>query len=77
MNWIVHSLVKNWFLCGIVLGILLAWAVPEIGMKGGPLHPEITIKYFGEFSEKNVYFGNKQIFSGELHFLQFWIIAEN
>ena len=51
MNWIVHSLVKNWFLCGIVLGILLAWADPEIGMKGGPLHPEITIKYFGLFKK--------------------------
>lgn len=29
-----------------MLVILLAWADPEIGMKGGPLHPEFTIKYF-------------------------------
>ena len=55
MNWIVHSLIKNWFLCGIVLGILLAWADPEIGMKGGPLHPEITIKYFGLFLKIDKY----------------------
>lgn len=46
MNWIAQTLIKNWFLCGIVLVILLAWADPEIGIKGGPLHPEITIKYF-------------------------------
>ena len=45
---IVQAIIKNWFLCGIVLFILLAWADPTIGMKGGPLHPEITIKYFGK-----------------------------
>ena len=48
MNLVVQALLKNWFLCGIVLFILLAWADPTIGMKGGPLHPEITIKYFGK-----------------------------
>ena len=84
MNPLVAVLLKNWFLCGIVLFILLAWADPEIGKKecskltnycniylsffgdiritnklviftntlnselskGGPLHPEITVKYF-------------------------------
>jgi len=45
MNSIIQAAVKNWFLCGIVLFILLAWADPTIGMKGGLLHPEITIKY--------------------------------
>lgn len=46
MNPLVAVLFKNWFLCGIVLFILLAWADPEIGKKGGPLHPEFTVKYF-------------------------------
>merc|ERR1711990_472071 len=45
MNLIVQAIIKNWFLCGIVLFILLAWADPTVGMKGGPLHPEITIKH--------------------------------
>ena len=48
MNLIVQAIIKNWFLCGIVLFILLAWADPTVGMKGGPLHPEITIKYIGK-----------------------------
>lgn len=48
MNLIVQAIIKNWFLCGIVLFILLAWADPTVGMKGGPLHPEITIKYVGK-----------------------------
>jgi len=33
MNPLVAVLFKNWFLCGIVLFILLAWADPEIGKK--------------------------------------------
>jgi len=33
MNPLVAVLLKNWFLCGIVLFILLAWADPEIGKK--------------------------------------------
>ena len=49
MNLIVQAIIKNWFLCGIVLFILLAWADPTVGMKGGPLHPEITIKYIGKY----------------------------
>ena len=49
MNSILQAAIKNWFLCGIVLFILLAWADPTVGMKGGPLHPEITIKYIGIF----------------------------
>ena len=50
MNLIVQAIIKNWFLCGIVLFILLAWADPTVGMKGGPLHPEITIKYIGKYT---------------------------
>nr|XP_002131347.1 sodium/bile acid cotransporter 7 [Ciona intestinalis] len=40
-----EKLLKNWFVLGIVLVILLARANPEFGAKGGPLMPEITVKY--------------------------------
>ncbi|XP_077445752.1 sodium/bile acid cotransporter 7 isoform X2 [Stigmatopora argus] len=36
---------KEWFLIGIVLVILSAKAQPSIGVKGGPLKPEITVSY--------------------------------
>ncbi|XP_070553235.1 sodium/bile acid cotransporter 7-like [Ptychodera flava] len=36
---------KNWFLMGIVGVIVFARLDPDIGMKGGPLKPEITVKY--------------------------------
>ncbi|XP_071489642.1 sodium/bile acid cotransporter 7-B-like [Diadema antillarum] len=36
---------ENWFLIGIIVVILAARAEPSIGAKGGPLTPEITIKY--------------------------------
>ena len=39
------SLQKNWFLIGIVLSIALARLDPSVGVKGGILKPEITIKY--------------------------------
>lgn len=42
---LVEKLKKNWFMIGIVLFILFAKAAPWIGMKGGPLHPEYTIKF--------------------------------
>eukprot|EP00468_Gymnochlora_sp_CCMP2014_P010220 CAMPEP_0167754450 /NCGR_PEP_ID=MMETSP0110_2-20121227/8273_1 /TAXON_ID=629695 /ORGANISM="Gymnochlora sp., Strain CCMP2014" /LENGTH=356 /DNA_ID=CAMNT_0007640323 /DNA_START=55 /DNA_END=1122 /DNA_ORIENTATION=- len=35
---------KQWFLLAVVLAILIAKAAPSIGNKGGPLHPEITVK---------------------------------
>ncbi|XP_064609966.1 sodium/bile acid cotransporter 7-like [Liolophura sinensis] len=37
---------QNWFLVGIVVVIILAKLEPTIGAKGGPLIPEITVKYF-------------------------------
>lgn len=40
-----EKLKKNWFMIGIVLFILFAKVAPWIGKKGGPLHPEFTIKY--------------------------------
>nr|XP_039264669.1 sodium/bile acid cotransporter 7-like [Styela clava] len=39
------KLQRNWFLIGIVVVISLAKAYPKLGVKGGPLHPEITVKY--------------------------------
>ena len=62
MNLIVQAIIKNWFLCGIVLFILLAWADPTVGMKGGPLHPEITIKYIGKDQNKRYPNLDKNIF---------------
>ena len=40
-----QKLKANWFLYGIVLVIILAKLNPSLGMKGGPLKPEITVKY--------------------------------
>ena len=42
---VAESLRKNWFLFGIVIAILSAKTAPWIGKKGGPLYPEITVKY--------------------------------
>ena len=42
---LLEKLAKNWFLVGIILVIFLAYLKPSIGLKGGPLKPEITIKY--------------------------------
>jgi len=42
---LIDSLRKNWFLVGIVVFICFAKSAPWIGKKGGPLYPEITIKY--------------------------------
>lgn len=40
-----RSLKANWFLYGILFVITMAKLSPGLGMKGGPLKPEITIKY--------------------------------
>uniref|UniRef100_A0A4W6FE94 Sodium/bile acid cotransporter n=1 Tax=Lates calcarifer TaxID=8187 RepID=A0A4W6FE94_LATCA len=37
---------KEWFIIGIVLVILSAKLQPSVGVRGGPLKPEITIAYF-------------------------------
>ena len=42
-------LAKQWFLLGVVSVILLAYVYPPLGVKGGPLHPEVSIKYVGVF----------------------------
>uniref|UniRef100_A0A3B5QCI5 Sodium/bile acid cotransporter n=1 Tax=Xiphophorus maculatus TaxID=8083 RepID=A0A3B5QCI5_XIPMA len=36
---------KEWFIIGIVLVILSAKLLPGVGVKGGPLRPEVTITY--------------------------------
>uniref|UniRef100_A0A3Q1G7Q4 Sodium/bile acid cotransporter n=1 Tax=Acanthochromis polyacanthus TaxID=80966 RepID=A0A3Q1G7Q4_9TELE len=36
---------KEWFIIGIVLVILSAKLQPSVGVKGGPLRPEITVAY--------------------------------
>ncbi|KAG7232570.1 hypothetical protein INR49_008383 [Caranx melampygus] len=36
---------KEWFIIGIVLVILSAKLKPSVGVRGGPLKPEITIAY--------------------------------
>eukprot|EP00911_Craspedida_sp_UC1_P001653 UC1_evm2s1252 len=36
---------KHWFLVGLVLAIFAARMAPWIGKKGGPLVPEVTVKY--------------------------------
>eukprot|EP00472_Partenskyella_glossopodia_P001141 CAMPEP_0197542652 /NCGR_PEP_ID=MMETSP1318-20131121/67818_1 /TAXON_ID=552666 /ORGANISM="Partenskyella glossopodia, Strain RCC365" /LENGTH=385 /DNA_ID=CAMNT_0043101929 /DNA_START=549 /DNA_END=1706 /DNA_ORIENTATION=+ len=37
----------QWFILAVFVSILLAKLNPSIGVKGGPLKPEITVKYFG------------------------------
>ncbi|XP_071846608.1 sodium/bile acid cotransporter 7-like [Apostichopus japonicus] len=41
----LDKLKDNWFLLGIFVVITAANLIPSIGAKGGPLVPEITIKY--------------------------------
>ena len=40
-------LIKHWFFIGVVLVILLAYLDPSLGIKGGPLRPEISVKLVG------------------------------
>ncbi|XP_013405194.1 sodium/bile acid cotransporter 7-like, partial [Lingula anatina] len=40
-----HFLQKNWFLLGIVIVIILARLAPKFGVQGGPIKPEITVKF--------------------------------
>ncbi|XP_062349858.1 sodium/bile acid cotransporter 7 isoform X2 [Cinclus cinclus] len=42
---LVERLRKEWFILGIVLVIAVARLEPGVGVKGGPLKPEITITY--------------------------------
>ncbi|XP_065845660.1 sodium/bile acid cotransporter 7-B-like [Oscarella lobularis] len=38
---------KEWFLIGLICAIYVAKLYPYIGRKGGPLMPEVTVKYIG------------------------------
>ncbi|XP_041905338.1 sodium/bile acid cotransporter 7 isoform X5 [Corvus kubaryi] len=42
---LLERLRKEWFILGIVLVIAVARLEPGVGVKGGPLKPEITITY--------------------------------
>ncbi|XP_061619998.1 sodium/bile acid cotransporter 7 isoform X3 [Phyllopteryx taeniolatus] len=42
---LLASIRKEWFIVGIVLVILSAKVQPGLGVKGGPLKPEITVSY--------------------------------
>ncbi|XP_057880241.1 sodium/bile acid cotransporter 7 isoform X2 [Ammospiza nelsoni] len=42
---LLERLRKEWFIFGIVLVIAVARLEPGVGVKGGPLKPEITITY--------------------------------
>lgn len=42
---VLEQVRKRWFLFGIVAVISLANVFPPLGAKGGPLRPEITVKY--------------------------------
>ncbi|KAM6361325.1 sodium/bile acid cotransporter 7 isoform 2-T2 [Alca torda] len=42
---LLERLWKEWFILGIVLVIAVARLEPAVGVKGGPLKPEITITY--------------------------------
>ncbi|XP_054876161.1 sodium/bile acid cotransporter 7-like isoform X2 [Poeciliopsis prolifica] len=42
---LLAKLRKEWFIIGIVLVILSAKLLPGVGVKGGPLKPEVTIAY--------------------------------
>ncbi|CAN9509354.1 unnamed protein product [Ophioblennius macclurei] len=42
---VVARLRKEWFIIGIVLVILSARLQPGVGVRGGPLKPEVTVSY--------------------------------
>ncbi|XP_064636814.1 sodium/bile acid cotransporter 7-like [Lineus longissimus] len=45
----IGILKKNWFLIGIIIVIIAAHVEPSIGLKGGPLKPEITVSFLAVF----------------------------
>ena len=42
---VLLKLWNQWFIFGMGLSILLAYFFPQVGLRGGVLHPEITISY--------------------------------
>uniref|UniRef100_A0A674N2L3 Sodium/bile acid cotransporter n=1 Tax=Takifugu rubripes TaxID=31033 RepID=A0A674N2L3_TAKRU len=62
---------KEWFIIGIVLVILLAKLEPSIGVKGGPLKPEVTIAYVAVsliFFNSGLSLKTEELTSALLHF---------
>ncbi|XP_002168639.1 sodium/bile acid cotransporter 7 [Hydra vulgaris] len=45
IKMLLRSVLKNWFLIGIVVFIFVAHQMPWIGVNNGPLYPQFTIKY--------------------------------
>ena len=43
-------LLKHWFLVGTALSIVMAQQAPWVGSDAGPLHPQVTVKYFAVMS---------------------------
>ena len=47
MMIVLQFLSKHWFFIGVISVILLAYVYPSLGVKGGPLRPEISVKIVG------------------------------
>ncbi|KAG7461395.1 sodium/bile acid cotransporter 7 isoform X1 [Solea senegalensis] len=62
---------KEWFIIGIVLVILSAKLQPSVGVKGGPLRPEVTVAYFAVsliFFNSGLSLRTEELTSALLHF---------
>ncbi|XP_068164253.1 sodium/bile acid cotransporter 7 isoform X2 [Antennarius striatus] len=62
---------REWFIIGIVLVILSAKLQPDVGVKGGPLKPEITIAYVAVsliFFNSGLSLKTEELTSALLHF---------
>lgn len=44
---VTQFLSKHWFFIGVISVILLAYIYPSLGVKGGPLRPEISVRIVG------------------------------
>ncbi|GAB5354708.1 hypothetical protein AAMO2058_000142400 [Amorphochlora amoebiformis] len=47
LHVVIRLMRSNWFILSVFGCIYLAKLAPWVGVKGGPLKPEITVKYFG------------------------------
>ncbi|KAJ8262159.1 hypothetical protein GJAV_G00163160 [Gymnothorax javanicus] len=74
---------KEWFMIGIVLVITFAKLEPSVGVKGGPLKPEITITYIAVsaiFFNSGISLKTEELTSAVMHvklhlFVQFFTLA--